>query len=60
MKLKTFRFAPLAAVLLAAVFLHGCGYRAEAAPLASNAPRRGGDYARADGNAGFHGGIPSR
>ena len=52
MKLKTFRFAPLAAVLLAAVFLHGCGYRAEAAPLASNAP--------ADGNAGFHGGIPSR
>ena len=38
MKLKTFRFAPLAAVLLAAVFLHGCGYRAEAAPLASNAP----------------------
>ena len=31
MKLKTFRFAPLAAVLLAAVFLHGCGYRAEAA-----------------------------
>ena len=53
MKLKTFRFAPLAAVLLAAVFLHGCGYRAEAAPLASN-------YARADGNAGFHGGIPSR
>ena len=37
MKLKTFRFAPLAAVLLAAVFLHGCGYRAEAAPLASNA-----------------------
>ena len=40
MKLKTFRFAPLAAVLLAAVFLHGCGYRAEAAPLASNAPRR--------------------
>ena len=38
MKLKIFRFAPLAAVLLAAVFLHGCGYRAEAAPLASNAP----------------------
>lgn len=38
MKLKTFRFAPLAAVLLAAVFLHGCGYRAAAAPLASNAP----------------------
>ena len=38
MKLKTLRFAPLAAVLLAAVFLHGCGYRAEAAPLASNAP----------------------
>lgn len=41
MKLKTFRFAPLAAVLLAAVFLHGCGYRAEAAPLASNAPAAG-------------------
>ena len=38
MKLKTLRFAPLAAVLLAAVFLHGCGYRAEAAPLTSNAP----------------------
>ena len=41
-------------------FLHGCGYRAEAAPLASNAPAAAGDYARADGNAGFHGGIPSR
>ena len=53
MKLKTFRFAPLAAVLLAAVFLHGCPARLER-------PRRGGDYARADGNAGFHGGIPSR
>ena len=38
MKLKIFRFSVLAAVLLAAVYLHGCGYRAEAAPLASNAP----------------------
>ena len=38
MKLKTFRFAPLAAVLLAAVFLHGCGYRTEAAPLTADAP----------------------
>ena len=38
MKLKIFRFSALAAVLLAAVYLHGCGYRAEAAPLASNAP----------------------
>ena len=38
MKLKTFRFAPLAAVLLAAAFLHGCGYRAEAAPLTADAP----------------------
>ena len=38
MKLKIFRFSVLAAVLLAAVYLHGCGYRAETAPLASNAP----------------------
>ena len=38
MKLKIFHFSVLAAVLLAAVYLHGCGYRAEAAPLASNAP----------------------
>lgn len=38
MKLKIFRFSILAAVLLAAVYLHGCGYRAETAPLASNAP----------------------
>lgn len=38
MKLRIFRFSALAAVLLAAVYLHGCGYRAEAAPLASNAP----------------------
>lgn len=38
MKLKIFRFSILAAVLLAAVYLHGCGYRAEAAPLTSNAP----------------------
>lgn len=35
MKLKTLRFAPLAAVLLAAVFLHGCGYRAAVAPTAN-------------------------
>ena len=34
MKLKIFHFSVLAAVLLAAVYLHGCGYRAEAAPLA--------------------------
>ncbi len=38
MKLKMLRLASLAAVLLAAVFLHGCGYRAEAVPLAANAP----------------------
>ena len=38
MKLKIFHFSVLAAVLLAAVYLHGCGYRAETAPLASNAP----------------------
>ena len=38
MKLKMLRLAPLAVVLLAAAFLHGCGYRAETAPLAANVP----------------------
>lgn len=38
MKPKTLRLAPLALVLLAAAFLHGCGYRAETAPLAANVP----------------------
>lgn len=38
MKLKLLRLAPLAAVLLAAAFLHGCGYRAETAPLTANVP----------------------
>ncbi len=35
MKLRIFRFSALAAVLLAAVYLHGCGYRAETAPPAA-------------------------
>lgn len=35
---KTIRFAALFAAILSAAFLHGCGYRAEAAPLAANAP----------------------
>ena len=38
MKLRIFRFSALAAVLLAAAFLHGCGYRTEAAPLTADAP----------------------
>ena len=38
MNQKIFRCAALAAALLAAAFLHGCGYRAEAVPLAANAP----------------------
>lgn len=38
MNQKIFRCAALAAALLAAAFLHGCGYRTEAAPLAANVP----------------------
>ncbi len=38
MKLKMLRLASLAAVLLAAVLLHGCGDRTETVPLAANAP----------------------
>ena len=38
MKLKMLRLASLAAVLLAAVFLHGCGYRTETVPLTADAP----------------------
>lgn len=38
MKLKMLRLASLAAVLLAAVLLHGCGDRTETVPLTADAP----------------------